>query len=529
MRIRPQAWSGEPAQRSSIHVLALILLASLIGSYYVGRYGGLWAETDTATLTVAIREIVRSGTLTPEQGILYSNGYTYQAITAFIAHLTGLKVALLQQIFLPFAVILIALPAWMLYYEVSGSRSAATLGTLILFSQPEFLFVVLRGSHEKFGRLFMILALYALFRSLRFNMRPRYFVVYVLIFYLMFFGLISSNFLIGFSFISALTLAMVFGMACELLTLRNTRNVHPFVRRMQLLSLTCFVLAFVIMFYLYPPVQHTLLVMKGMGERLSALLLGTHEINNSYERVLQAWVNPWVYGVINAANWFILFSSFAIWVADGITYLRHRQRPASDHAWLLWLIYGAFGVQTAASILTDASAAASNLQHRIFPSLAIAGTMLVALWIGRVRLHHQVGTFQKVLAAAGASLLMLLSLVKASNEPLLVGWWVFYTQPEFQTLIWVDQHSKSTITWVGFNERLAEAYKLAYGKSSASNRFDDTFPPEPATVNFLTSDAIRNQALRVNRILPTNLLMLRIYDSGDVQIERRRPQTPYQR
>ena len=175
--------SSDPLSHSRrltvIVITPVILITLYIGLYFVIRYTGHWTENDTASMSVAIRGISQSGKLVPGTGFIYSNGYAYQVISAFILAVTGIDTAFLQQIIFPFAILLLAIPACILLYEITGSRSSAVLGSILLFTQPEFLFVVLRGSHEKFGRLFMILALFLLFRSFKSQGKLRLFATYV--------------------------------------------------------------------------------------------------------------------------------------------------------------------------------------------------------------------------------------------------------------------------------------------------------------------------------------------------------------
>src|SRR5690242_12140509 len=108
-RVSPWLWLGP----------ALYMLVA--GLYFVGRYGGLWSESDSSTLTAAIRAFADGGQLVPSQGLVYPNGYAYQALATFIMALTGLDVTTLQQLVFPLTVVAVVLPAWMLYRELTGS------------------------------------------------------------------------------------------------------------------------------------------------------------------------------------------------------------------------------------------------------------------------------------------------------------------------------------------------------------------------------------------------------------------------
>jgi hypothetical protein len=198
-----------------LEIWPIILITLLIGLYFVARYTGHWTENDTAAMAAAIRSVSQSGQLIPDEGLIYSNGYAYQVISTFILDMTGLDVAILQQIVLPFGIILLAVPVCLLLFEITGSKSGAVLGSIFLFTQPEFLFVILRGSHEKFGRLFMVLALFLLFRSFKSYGKLRMFATYIGLFYLVIYGQLSSNFMLAFSFVVALAFGLLAGAILE--------------------------------------------------------------------------------------------------------------------------------------------------------------------------------------------------------------------------------------------------------------------------------------------------------------------------
>src|SRR5712692_9344439 len=74
----------------------------LVGLYYVGRYAGHWAESDSASFTNVIRLFAVQGRLVPKFGVeVYPNGYAYQAISTYLLSLTGLDVVTLQQLVYP--------------------------------------------------------------------------------------------------------------------------------------------------------------------------------------------------------------------------------------------------------------------------------------------------------------------------------------------------------------------------------------------------------------------------------------------
>ncbi|MGH2460697.1 MAG: hypothetical protein ACRDIY_17725, partial [Chloroflexota bacterium] len=255
--------------------LALLVFGVLLGAYFVARSGGLWAESDTALITRWIRAVVASGTLSPAAGDLYPQGYGYAAVSAFVLALTGLDVATLQQVVYPLISALLVLPAWALYRELTGSQRAATLATLLLFIQPEFLFVVMRGSHERMLRVLMLVALWLLARSFRARERPGSFATHVGLFYVAAYALVATNVLFGISFFTAIATAMVAAWGLG----RAHPGLRPFagpvVARLASVTLVAAGLGFIVIFGAYPLAQTSLRALGTLAQKLAALYLTT--------------------------------------------------------------------------------------------------------------------------------------------------------------------------------------------------------------------------------------------------------------
>ena len=166
---RPRSGDDETA---SWLWLAPLYVAALAAAYYTGRFGGRWADSDSGGFSQWILLLLDEGRLLSSTEAVYSNGYAFQVIAAFAIVIGGFEVGALQQVIFPFVAALVALPAWLLYRELTGSARGATIASVLLLAQPEFLFVLLRGSHEKFTRAFMFVALYCLMRGFRLRHRP---------------------------------------------------------------------------------------------------------------------------------------------------------------------------------------------------------------------------------------------------------------------------------------------------------------------------------------------------------------------
>lgn len=520
------------ARSDRTDVAALVLMATLLSVYTLLRYGGLWGETDTRDFTASIRAILDTGQLVPgSQYPVYPNGFGYQALAMMLIVLGGIDLSTLQiygaALLMPWMVI----PAWLLYREWVGSGHGATLATAILFVQPEFLFPILRGTHEKFTRGLMLCCVYLLVRSLRSQARPARFAGLVLAFDISAFTLNTFNNLFGSSFIAAIGLAL----ALTWLAFRITRNpIRPpgvVFRRLLYATGTSMILAILFTTYMYPPAHHDLLVVKDIWGRLAALFLNSQTTaSNPYAVVRISWISLPVYFAVSIADWILLFGSASIWLGQSVRWLRQGWQHLESDALLLWAFYGAFAFMCALSIVVDVSGAlAGNLQQRIYPSFAMVAAPVIARWLVEWRPASQV--VRRIAYRgiwAGLGILAILSTLKATNEPLLSNKWLFYEPSEMYALNWADTNLRGDWLWVGYDERLQTAYDIRTGlKPSSVGLVLDLSRGDVR--DFLVSDVTRVRAVRLSQPLPLEADDFITFDDGQTQIYHRRPQTPFQK
>jgi hypothetical protein len=512
-------------------LLGPLLYMVVVGLYYVGRYGGQWAESDSASFTNAIRAFARAGRLIPVEGEVYPNGYAYQAISTFIIALTGLDAQTLQQLVYPLVASMLVLPAWVLYRELTGSARGATLTTVLLFTQPEFLFMILRSSHEKFTRTLTLLCLYFLVRSFKLRNRPWLFATHVGLFYLAAFALIASNNLLAHSFIFAVATALLLGW---LLVKRNAdlQQSRYILQRLLYTMVICLGLAYVVTFHVYSPAQHDLLILQSISDRMAALFLdvqstGGQGATSPYTQVQTAWISLYVYFLGSIANWIILATSFAIWTRQGMRWLWRGEAPKTQVSSLLWLFYAAFAVQGVLSVVADVSGVlSSNLQHRLFPSFSTIAVALVGTALAQWRPRRFAQAIQLGLTI-GIFCIAILSVLKATNEPALSNKWTFYRSGELAVLKWSDAHLQNAEVWTEFDERLVVALSTARERSTNQNGFI-TSPLRPTTDNMILSSITRLRSSRLHHLLPVPPDTFRVYDNGEAELYHVRPRTPYQ-
>lgn len=521
-----------------IGILPILVIAFLISLYPFLRFGGWWnAGGDTLIFTYAIRNLLESGNLVSSSGVNYPNGYGFQALSVFLIRLSGLSLPQWQLFGSVLLIFWMVIPAWLLYREWLGTNRGATLAAIFLFTQPELLFVIMRGTHEKFTRGLILLCLYLITYSLRSRHSWRRFAASVLAFYLTSFALTTFNNFFSTSFLSAVLLSLFLAWGL----VRWTKSTHLFshaIQRMAYAVLITFILAFIYTFYVYTPAIRNLLILETITDRVAALFLDVQAtatftpIYNPYtEPVFYAWVSPYAFLLLSLGNWILLLGSGIIWVSQTFRYLLRRQAPSSNAELLLWSFYGAFAVQGVLSVLADISGAlAGNLQHRMFPTISLMGVAVIARWLLPILQSDR--NFKTRLARSvlvvGVSLLTLLALVKATREPVLSNQWSTYLPAEKRALDWAERTLADRSVWTGYDRRLVETVHIRSGGLPRRSRLD-RFNAKPETDNFLISELIRLQVPRFGASLPIASDDLLTYDNGQAQIYHRRPGNAYRR
>lgn len=523
---------NEPQVAKNAQFLILFTGAVLLAIYVLLRYAGLWGETDTNSFTSAIRSMLDGGRLV-SQGHVYPNGYGFQTLAVFLINVTGMSLSTLQLIFSILLMVWIVFPAWLIYHEFTGTSHGAVLATVFLFVQPEFLFPILRGTHEKFTRGLMFLCVYLLIRSLHARSHIERFTSWVVAYYIASYALITFNNLLATSFIMALSISMVLSW----LVIRVSRHASPTlqltIRRLGFATVVSLGLAFVFTFYLYRPAQHDLLVLENIGQQISSLVLDVEtQASNPYGVINTGWISTPVYFTLSIANWLLLGMSAIIWLSQTLVWLWRRKHPPgeNENQLLLWAFYGAFALIGGISVVSDISGEIGNLQHRLFPSFAMFGAPVVAKWVTDwTQLGSQRGQKSRIgaLLWVGIGILAILSTLKATNEPLLSNKWFFYIPAEMQAIDWASEKLEEQALWLEYDERLVAAVNIHDEGRLRSVRLDQ-YAHEPWTRNFLVSDVIRRRSVRLSVPLPIEADSLRTYDNGQAQIYHLRPRTPYQ-
>jgi hypothetical protein len=509
--------------------ILILLLTILLTSYTILRYTSWLGEGDTARVAKAIAVMLESGELISDK-LVYGNGYGYPVLATWLVHLSGLPLGVLQLIGGALLLGWVLAPAWLAYRELTLSRRGASLAILILLVQPEFVFPLLRGTHEKFTRGLMFLCLYLLLRSMR-SGGIRQISRFVICFYLCAYAMICFNTFMASSFTLGLLLALGLVWLSERWATQARHEDSPLVARLVYVTTILLVIAFIFTFYIYSPAQNQISTLQNISDRIALMALQVEDTaSNPYQVVSFGWISLPVYLLVSLANWILLGGSMLLWLKLSWDWLvRHKTQPSLQER-LLWAFYGAFAMLGFTSIVVDISGAiAANLQHRMFPSVMMLAAPLAGAWLAKQGRSN--GTKMKVVWS-GASLalgcLMVLSMLKATYEPLLSNYWMFYTPAELQSIVWAEQKFPKTNFWNRTWGRAADGFSIRENGRIMENDlgiylyyFD--------IQNSFVSDASRMYAQRVSKQLPIQVDSLRTYDNGCSQIYHRRPVTPYQK
>ena len=514
----------------TLEVVALLAASTLLAGFVAARYDGLWGETDSNVFATAIRAMLVDAHLVPASNV-YVNGYGFPALGAFLVRATGLSVAHLQLFGGALLVVWLVIPAWLAYRELTGSGRGATLATVFILAQPEFLFPVLRGTHEKFTRGLMFLCLYLFVRSVAARLHWRRFAALLLAFYLAIYALVTFNNLLATSFIVAVGLALVGSLGVRWLGGTQSDESAAARRRMLYVIGVSLLLAFLFTFYTYPPARHGLLVVESMWNRLAMLFLEVQDVaTNPYQAVETAWTSSSAYLLLSIPNWLLLGVSFVLWVVVTLVWWRNRSWPQVPGTLVLWSLYGAFGLLGALSVLVDISGAvAGNLQLRSFSTFAMVAAALVADRFVHWTPHRPwVLRWAYGALAVVVAFLSIVAVIKATNEPALSNKWIYYAPGELVALDWSRRSYQDATTWAGLDERLRAAIGICCAWEMEGARFDSS-DLDVGTRNALISDIIRARSARLGVDLPIPGDSLRVYDNGDAEIYHLRPRTPFQR
>jgi hypothetical protein len=216
--------------------------------YWLARFGGNWAEDDSARTTASIDAVFQTGALVPKDRYLYANGFLYQVFGAVMAQITGLSVVEIQRWLMPLLGIALTVVAFVFYLRIFGKPVLAAAATILLNLQGDFIYTTLRSSHEKVDFLLIFVSLLLLVLSVRWFDSWRERVALATIYYLVILAENTNNVFFASTFTITLILSFLFWYGLTRYTRRRLMGLS------WVAGLTAFALlaTFILVTFIYP-------------------------------------------------------------------------------------------------------------------------------------------------------------------------------------------------------------------------------------------------------------------------------------
>jgi hypothetical protein len=504
-------------------------VAAVLTFYTAIRYGYRWAETDSAAFIRAIRGVQSQQTIAPPNA--YPNGFGYQTIVIALSEFTGLSIVTLQMAVLPFLSIVVALCAFLTMRALTGSTLVGGLASILLFIQPEFLFVIQRGNHEKVTHIFLLSLLYLIVLGCAGGRPYTHLVAYGVAYYLTLWALITTNSFFASSFVAAFGLVAFSGVVA-LRFARAKLADHRLLTRFRYTAIASFVLLFLFITYVYTPAEHGVALYQIMFEQVVSIFEPEQSTAASpYGTINATWSPPWAYPLLTSFTISIILVAGLTWLWMALRFRRCGVDSSERHLLVLWLFAAVFALQVLASLVIDYSGFLdANLQIRLLPVFMLVGVPMAVY--GVVRVHRAAGpraqramvTIAPVLVAFFA----LAGVLKATNDPLVSNKWLFFVEDEQQALAWVDERLNAREVWIDVDERLRTMQDIHQPVNPAHGNIYRTGFFEQPVPYVLRSDLMVRRMIRMDIPLPDFRMDDRIYDNGSSQVFHRVPQTSYQ-
>lgn len=531
--------------RVGTQLMTVLSLGTAFGAYFVLRYLGYWSEQDTDVFVRIITDMQAFGNL--ESPGAYTHGYAYPVWATTLADFTGLSVRSLLQLYTPLiGNLFLAVFGYACFRRLLASDRLGLIATSVLFLVPELVFTVSRGNHEKLTVSLTLLALLALVKSFlewRVPGRWHVFVGWAVVYYLCAFTLATLNVFFGSTFIVAVTLMVFFTAIAVGLRPHKGARFRPLVKRLALVVGINWLLVMLVMWYVYPQTTGTYDVLfSTASERLSSLLFPTptetessFSVSDPYAVGSTDWASLNAYRLVSSFRFILFLCSFSTWLVLLVGAWRRLETLTVERLFLLGL-YGSLGFVVGLAIPIDFLnlSAGTNLQVRIYTYFALLAAPTAAFGIERltqVRLP-----FPKTLLTGLMGLFFclfgLLSLLKATLDPMVSNRWLFYHPSEVQAARFWDQQYNHSLLWMDVEGRLTYAYFTTYPEAYpdgtvTDNSFDYGAFRGGGTFA-LHSAILRETAVAWQATPPYLWLEDRPYDNGEAQIYHRTPTTPFQ-
>lgn len=472
--------------------------------YLISRYGGLVADGDVSYFTKAIQDFQVHGGL--GEFIRYSNGIGFQIIATEMSDITGLTIPQVQLFPFGFFYLIIA---YLLFRELTDSKYTAFIGAAILSFLPDLLFITARGTHERYTFFLFLLALFILVRysktSLSFQKSAKYLAIIYLslltigllnqwFFVLILIAIIATTFLgliqsfifkldgnpykkMLFSIIPVIPLSY---LLVQYGTSSNTtfsgvisiwiRQFFTFFPHVPVLPLLGLAILLVLIFYAIQKRARHFILQQCINTPINNLKKFKLDKRILYGIVLLlflVWI-PFVYYFIAPSN--TTFHSPAIYffltgiywiilpisVLMGLIIVKHYTIDKNSKyahknlgALLFLSFFGLFGL----SIFIDRiihSGIGDNLELRVFPYLLVFSACGAACALSEFSMTIVKARWKKLFALLiifAFVIFSISSLLKATNDPSVSDFKIYYSPEEKNGINWIEINSLQRSIW----------------------------------------------------------------------------------
>jgi hypothetical protein len=507
-------------------LMCLLILSAFSGAYYTLRYSRRNMEVDASRQARAADAIHHTGTLINPEA--YPNGMAFSGIMAAVSLISGLEVQNLQVASGTLAFIFF-FAAFICFKQMLGSAVGGLSAAFLLLVQPDFLFYILRGSHERLTWMFALIILFLVLRGRAMLDSPWHFLNLMILFYLAYWGMVISNAYFASAFLLAISSSLLINWIIDHFSHLGNQRDEKWQVCFFLIALSCFILLYLFITIAYQPAQSVIQIFGNLYDKLGLLFLNFDIAQDPYAKHIlsTAWRSRGIYRLVTAAQWFLSLAGLITWLWSSF----HLGKLSPEER-LLWGMYASFGMMLALGILADfAGFLSQNLQLRIFTPFSIFSTGMLVGHLRRIRPLSKITHRRALLPPLGltTALVLIGSLLKITNDPLISNTWTFYTPAEVHGFQWMEDNMQGQKIWVDSSEHLQEVFLFEAGadKGKQNTYFYTENTKDMAA--FLFSQRVQMESAQRGLMGPPMEGKLRIYDNGTVQVYRKRPLTPYQR
>lgn len=518
---KPNSHHSKMSQKLFIKLFLLVIsLSVLMRAYYMLRYNFFVLDSDSISITKTILSIELEGTIHPDFGLIYSNGFGYQLYSLTVSLLSNVSVLYYQLCLRPLLGTVTIIVSYLFFSTHLKDRKIVLLSILLLLLSPIILFETTRASHMFMDISFLLLSFYLLKKYLDDNnIQWLFLLIPVLI------SLNITNIFMGLIINIGLVVTIIIRtysknyFASKITREKSKTNIRP----NNILILLIFLICLFVTIYTHPimfnTVVHVLKTVISLSSSLSSMSTPT-----AYTYVASAWKSPLFYWTtIVLYNITILPLSLILFTNSLYNYFV-KKSPISTVEMAVISVFGILGFLVVVAILVDligAGGIGSNLQLRITNIIIPFSILLIGYYIH----SNSFSCISKLFKSKYIIILLIIftigSLFYITADPLVSNSWRYFNSDEKNALLWLDgQLDRETIVWEGDAFVTGSRYSGTYSLFMPI-RSDRKLVFAPASMNpkyylssKITSDHYRDQKVSE----PSFYKFDNIYSNDDVSI-----------